>query len=117
VTLTANQILKNKTIPEMTNQEIDIVMNRAKRAAFDRDVATFKYRIDLKKRAMGKWALDIFKTEKNTFIKFKIKGKYLEEINYYLKNKEVRQPTEAESKVDNLIKDLEYELVCRSIDN
>jgi len=111
--MTANQILKLKTIPEMTMQEIDIVMERAKDANFENMIGV-KNHTDFKKRAMGLWALGIFKDNKNSFIiRNKIKEQYKMEMNYYIQNKTLPEPSDREKKVNQLIEDLDTELFWR----
>lgn len=110
----ANQILREKTIPEMTKIELQIVTNTAKDALFSMESRTTG--LDLRKRAMGLWALEIFKDNNIDIItRTKIKNKYKFEISYYLRNKEMPKPTERQQEITNLLNDIEYELICREI--
>jgi len=114
--MTANQILREKTIPQMTLQEIGIVMDRAKEAYFE-NLCVSKNSIDKHKRAMGRWALTILKDPETDFaLRIMIKEKYKHVMNYYINNKELPQPAEKDQKIDILISNLECELFFRGID-
>lgn len=101
----------------MTMQEIDIVMLRARDALFENSLKTTRH-VDMRKRAMGQWALNIYKDKKHGFVsRGRIKEKYRNHINYFLRNKELPEPTKAETKIYNLMENLETEIFWRKVGN
>lgn len=116
--MNANRILREKTVPQMTMPEIDVVLTRCQDALFENSLKTVRH-VDMKKRAVGEWALKIFKDKvSNNFVtRGRIRDKYRNDINYFLRNKELPQPTKTEAKIYKLMDDIENEVFWRKVGN
>ncbi len=113
----AEKIIQEKTVHDMTDKELNLVESQVKMAWFEEEVAETKGpAIDLRKRAMGEWALKVLKEpDLPPKLKAKIKHKYADEMKYYLEHKQLPEPSKQSKKFAEYLADIEFERQSREI--
>lgn len=116
-TKTAEKLIKEKSVHDMTDEELDLVEDSVKMAWFESGLLEDRGPpIDFKKRTMGEWALGVLKdNDIPPGLRAKIKNKYKKQIKYYLDNVNVPEASDQTKKFAQYLADIEFERQSREI--